>query len=170
MEEWRAVVGYEGKYEVSSFGNVRSSKGLLNGSVKRNGYKQVILCFQRPIKHINIHRLVAVAFIPNPDNKPQVNHIDGNKLNNNVTNLEWVTGSENSIHSCHVLGKKQNPPHHKGERASRSKLTQEQADSIRNEYKTVQNYAVLGRKYGVDYKTISNIVKGLTYHEAHTPI
>ena len=92
MEEWRAVVGYEGKYEVSNLGQVRSRKLHTDLVLKQypGTYKSIYLHKQG--RHYKlIHRLVAEAFIPNPDNKPQVNHIDGNKLNNNVSNLEWVT-------------------------------------------------------------------------------
>lgn len=63
------------------------------------GYYQVSLCIDGKYRHFQVHRLVAEAFIPNPENKPQVNHIDGNKLNNDISNLEWVTRSENQLHA-----------------------------------------------------------------------
>lgn len=78
-----------------------------NGLIKKpnivNNYCQIQLNKQGQVKVFKIHRLVAQMFIPNPDGKPQVNHIDGNKQNNNVKNLEWVTPSENQIHSYNVL-------------------------------------------------------------------
>ena len=93
-EEWKDVVGYENLYKVSNFGNVMSFKRkkphLLKPGKHNNGYMFVILSnHNKYIKSITIHRLVAQAFIPNPYNLPQVNHIDENKLNNRVSNLEW---------------------------------------------------------------------------------
>lgn len=102
FEEWRDVVGYEGFYQVSNFGNVRSvdryveckgtmrmQKGkMLRPHVGRFGYKQVVLC-NKKMNLRKVHRLVAEAFIPNPNNLPQVNHKDEVKTNNNADNLEW---------------------------------------------------------------------------------
>lgn len=109
MEEWRAIAGYEGLYEVSNLGRVRSLKywggnrvAILKQATSKRGYKKIALTSEK--KTFLIHRLVAQAFIPNPENKPEVNHIDGNKQNNCVNNLEWVTGSENNIHAVYSLG------------------------------------------------------------------
>lgn len=107
MEYWKAVVGYE--YEVSSFGRVRNkiTKNVLTNLDKnRLGYLRVVLFKDHEKKRFFIHRLVATAFIPNLENKPQVNHKDGNKQNNNLENLEWVTRSENQLHSYYVLKNK----------------------------------------------------------------
>ena len=104
-EVWKSIEGYEGYYEVSNLGRVRSlkRKGYKNGTLKQGSshtqYWVVVLC--KDGKRITklVHRLVAKAFIPNPDNKPQVNHIDSNRKNNRVDNLEWVTPKENSQHA-----------------------------------------------------------------------
>lgn len=100
---WKAVKGYEGLYEVSNTGYVKSfqfKKPFIKKFNKnRQGYLSVALCKDNNIKLVKVHRVVAEAFIPNPDNKPQVNHKDGNKANNRVENLEWVTASENIKHS-----------------------------------------------------------------------
>lgn len=99
-EVWKDVEGYEGLYQVSIFGNLYSSyvKRKLQLSLDEYGYKQVILVKNGVRKRHLLHRMVAQAFIPNPENKPQVNHIDENKTNNNVSNLEWVTSKENINH------------------------------------------------------------------------
>jgi hypothetical protein len=161
-EIWKEISGYEGQYWVSNFGRVKSQKQIMKcGNVRR--YTKVGLWNGEFQKHYLVHRLVAQAFIPNPENKEEVNHIDGDKTNNNVSNLEWNTRSENCRHAVDVLGKKGNPPHYSGEMASRAKLTQLQADEIREKYKLCNNYAKLGRKYNVDYATIGSIIKNKTY-------
>ena len=112
MEEvWRPVVGYEGLYEVSSLGNVRSLPNnrhkeplLLTQAVHWKGYLRVALRKKGERKYKRVHRLVAEAFIPNPENKPTVNHKDGQRSNNCLDNLEWATMSENKHHSIDKLG------------------------------------------------------------------
>lgn len=117
QEEWRQVKGFEGLYEVSSFGRVRSldrerhaikygkpvvSKlkgGVMKLGESNRGYYHIILRKDGKAYTLRINRLVAEAFIPNPDNLPQVNHIDGDKKNNAVSNLEWCTCSHNIIHA-----------------------------------------------------------------------
>ena len=113
-EVWKDIEGYEGLYQVSTCGNIKSlakprkngngrcyiqKEKLLKQSFTSTGYKKVELYKDGKRKSFKVHRLVAIAFIPNPDNKPEVNHIDGNKINNNIDNLEWVTSSENTIHA-----------------------------------------------------------------------
>lgn len=96
IEEWKPIPGAEA-YEISNMGKVRFCKSKrYQQTYVNNGYEIVRLMACN--KNVRIHRAVALAFIPNPENKPQVNHIDGNKLNNNVENLEWTTASENMQH------------------------------------------------------------------------
>ena len=112
-EIWKDIKGYEGLYKISNLGNVLrckkikiDSKGrkrifedlILKANINKNGYKYVNL-HNKKKQAYKIHRLVAQTFIPNQENKPQVNHIDGNKENNRVDNLEWVTGKENIRHA-----------------------------------------------------------------------
>lgn len=102
-EIWKDIEGYEGKYMISSLGNVltlnykRTGKNKILKPVLLNmGYYVVGLCKNGKQKKHYIHRLIAQAFIPNPDNKPEIDHIDTNPLNNNINNLRWVTSKENS--------------------------------------------------------------------------
>lgn len=108
QEIWKDVDGFEGKYKVSNLGNVLSLDFCRTGKPKllkpkhhHTGYLIVRLCNGAQSKQVNksIHSLVANAFIPNPDNKRCINHIDGDKTNNHVSNLEWVTHAENSQHA-----------------------------------------------------------------------
>lgn len=103
MEEvWLKIEGYCGKYEVSNMGNVRSLKGktkLLQQRTLNSGYLYVSLTSNCKSNNKTVHRLVTEAFIPNPEGKGFVNHIDGNKTNNCANNLEWVTKSENMKHA-----------------------------------------------------------------------
>lgn len=109
-ELWKDVVGYEGVYAVSNLGRIKSLRsGKLLAPRKSNSslgakYRLVLLFSQGASKSFLVHRLVAVAFINNPENKPQVNHIDGDGANNNIVNLEWVTCSENCVHRYRVIG------------------------------------------------------------------
>lgn len=108
-EIWNPLVSYEGLYEVSNFGRVKSLKRqvgtimfpsvllvILDGS---HGYSHVSLSKEGCRKRVMVHRLVAMAFIPNPENKPHVNHLDSNRKNNHVDNLEWCNQKENMQHA-----------------------------------------------------------------------
>ena len=111
-EIWKDIKGYEGSYQVSNLGSVKSLnrfdsaghklKGkILKACINFDGYHQVILCNGR-IKTFTSHRLIASAFIPNPENKPEVNHKKGIKLDNRASELEWCTRSENMQHAYDI--------------------------------------------------------------------
>lgn len=106
---WK-VIDFASNYEISNEGEVRNKTTgkILKGRESKSGYLQVSIKIDETGKFTNkyIHRLVAEFFIKNPELKREVNHIDGNKLNNNVDNLEWVTSSENQLHRQHILNKR----------------------------------------------------------------
>lgn len=102
-EIWEDIEDYEGLYQISNCGRVKSlifsEKRILKNIINNNGYFIITLCKNNKCKTFTIHRLVALHFIPNPEDKPQVNHKDGDKLNNYYKNLEWCTASENVQHA-----------------------------------------------------------------------
>lgn len=118
IEIWKDIKDFEGIYQVSTFGRIKrlSRKTINEGLLGKNkelqlkeiilkpstitkGYKGITLTKDKKRYPKKVHRLVAEAFIPNPNNKPQINHIDCNKSNNNINNLEWCTNSENQKHA-----------------------------------------------------------------------
>lgn len=108
-EVFKPIKGYEGLYEISNLGRVKSlpkiigkrtkHETILKSRISTQGYEMVTLCKESKSFNASVHRLVAEAFIPNPNNKATVNHVDGNKLNNDISNLEWSTQSENNFHA-----------------------------------------------------------------------
>ena len=139
-------------YTITDKGEVFHGKRPITGQPNSKGYLRVVI----HSKKYFVHRLVAQLFIPNPDNKPQVNHIDGNKLNNAVTNLEWVTNKENREHAV------RNNLHAKGESCTYSKLTQEDVDYIRSRMTFRYNKGVakeLAERFNVTPEHINKIVR-----------
>lgn len=117
MEIWKDVIGYEGIYQISNTGKIKRigaytnqtgktwcSERILKLAVKTKGYMYVQLSKNGKTSSKYVHRLVAGALISNPENKPTVNHKNGNKADNSVENLEWTTYTENNVHSVRILG------------------------------------------------------------------
>lgn len=162
IEEWRDIAGYP-SYQVSNLGRVKSFQQgktmILQPELTNNGYLRVRLYKDGKAKRFSVHRLVATAFISNPDGKPQVNHRDGHPLNNHVSNLEWATAHENMRHAYETgLVKKTEP----GESHPSAKLSNEQAAQIRQNPNNLTGRQ-LAKKFGVDARTISNLQLGKTY-------
>ena len=158
------IQGYEGLYSITKEGEIWShiTHKHLKTSLSGKGYKATKLSFEGKSITVRIHRLVAQTYIPNPENKPQVNHIDGNKLNNHVSNLEWVTGYENMYHAKNtgLLATKAN-----GKRTNRytqkPKLSAEDIQYIIDTYvKRHKKFGcvALAKQFGVNRSTISKIL------------
>lgn len=105
-QEWVSVDGYE-RYSVNEYGIVKNNEtGMVLTPIKNKAGYLTVCLYNGAKKTVRIHRLVAQAFIPNPENKPFINHKNGIKTDNRACNLEWVTSAENNLHKCRVLGKK----------------------------------------------------------------
>jgi hypothetical protein len=173
----KTVPGFEGLYAVTKNGRVwtyaRRAKGAVKYHIKgrfltpqadEKGYLHVNLVKDGKIHVINVHRLIAKAFIPNPNNVAQVNHKNAVKSDNRVQNLEWCTAKQNSIHAIKVgVGAF-------GERNGMSKLTEADAALIRELYAEGNlTYRALGQRYGVTYHPIYAIVHGKTWKHVPSP-
>lgn len=141
-------------YKISTAGSLYSIKRnkLMKPKIDRYGYYSVGLRYSNNRVFTTIHRLVAKTFIPNPNNKPQVNHIDCDKLNNNVSNLEWVTVKENIAHT-HKMGRNANI---NGSKNPMAKLTDIDVWNIRFMYPNLSNYFI-AKLYNVSDETIRRI-------------
>lgn len=167
-EIWRDIVGYEDLYQVSNKERVKglkrvvfnTSKGeclleerILKSNIDKTGYHTFVLSKNKVKKTIKLHRLIAQAFIPNPENKPCVNHINGIKTDNRVENLEWCTFSENTRHAFTIGLMKTT----KGDECSWSKVSKQDVIEIRKN-KGVVSYSKMSERYGISITTISNII------------
>lgn len=161
MEIWKDVIGFESNYSVSSLGRVKRKASLfvrsdgvvrsfrerlLGGNLNKK-YHFVALQGGSVSKKYPVHRLVAAAFIPNPDNKPEVNHKNGVRSDNRVANLEWCTKSENAVHSIEVLGN-----HHGG-----CPMKRVMDVSTKIEYESIAEAA---KMLGVPTSSVKNILHG----------
>lgn len=156
--EHKTIPGFS-NYQINREGEVissmRGSPKRLKPNARRHGYLAVALSDGKIQKAFSIHRLVAITFIPNPENKPCVNHINGIKTDNRAVNLEWCTQSENAKHSFRI-GTQSN----KGERHPSRILTAQQAKEIRELALSGLPQKEIGEKYGVTFYTVSKIKHG----------
>lgn len=168
-EIWRDIKDYEGLYQISNFGRVKSlprngtisTERILKPLLTGRGYYKVTLSKHNKAKYPSIHRLVAEAFILNPDNLPQINHKDGNKTNNKVGNLEWCTSLENVKHSIYT-GLRSD----KGVNSSLSKFTEKDIIWIKKHYiprSPIYGCTALAKRYNVVKSTISDIIRNNHY-------
>lgn len=168
MEIWKPVIGYEGIYEISNAGQVKSlsrtdkrghkrNEKFLRPALNARGY--LFVSFYDNVSKV-IHRLVAESFLSNDFNKEEVNHKNGNKTDNRLENLEWVTHSENLKHACET-GLKSIP---KGEKTYNAKLTNKEADEIRSLYRTGNwTHKKLSLHFGVSKSVVQKILNNKTY-------
>ena len=162
-EVWRDIAGYENLYQVSNLGRVKSLYNR-NGHIMKlytsdANYLYALLSDNGKQKPFSIHRLVAKAFIPNPENKPEVNHINGDKHDNRAENLEWCTRRENITHAFKTGLSAQ------GENSHNAKLTNKQVRYIRENPYKLKGYE-LAKMFGVHEVTISEIQRGKRYKSA----
>jgi len=155
-EIWKDIPGYEEYYEVSNTGLIRRKAYIMKCRLTNDGYPAITLCGGGKQLSKTIHRIVAEVFLKNPENKAQVNHKDGIKANAMVSNLEWVTPSENINHALN-LGLK-DKTWQDGEKNINSKLTKEQVLDIREKCKTMKISEVHKNFYpNMNYNTIYGI-------------
>lgn len=154
MEKWISIKGYEGLYEISNEGRVKSigygKERILKPNKSKDDYLYVILYKDKLEKNYRVHRLVAINFLDNPYNKVEVNHINGIKDDNRLENLEWNTRSENIKHAYDNGLKEQ----YKGSKHGNSKLTEKQVLEIRKSNLTQTELGVI---FGIDQSQISRI-------------
>jgi NUMOD4 motif/HNH endonuclease len=162
---WKSVLGFEGYYEISENGIIKSLEKEVNNSkttkrivkerirkpfITKKGYVQIMLSKHKINYKFYVHRLVAINFVDNPYNKLEVNHIDGNKQNNHFLNLEWCTRAENNKHAFDI-GLKENK---KGSDSKISKLTKEQREEIKKSSLSRKKLRIM---YNVGQTTIQRI-------------
>ena len=154
-EEWRECPVYGEQYEISNQGRVRKRRTgkILSQQTDNKGYKRVRLSLHDKKASGKVHRLVAIAFIPNPNNKPQVNHKDADKTNNAVSNLEWVTNGENQIHAY------KNGLNYVTGRAGRKRIRVKQIDMDGNEIHVFSSLNDASASTGANSVNISSVLR-----------
>lgn len=178
MTDWHPFPGYEGRYEITRDGRVRSLSRLVNspatGGQRRikgkelklqsiKGYWGFLAISEDGRKTTAyVHRALATLFVPNPDDKPHVNHIDGRKQNNGPSNLEWATHAENMRHAFNT-GLAPRPKSGPGEESPAAKLDWEKVDHIRALLNLGATQASIARKFGLTKGTIGFIARNETW-------
>lgn len=172
-EIWRPIPGWEGVYEASDQGNIRRIISAHGAPISRSmkpihhnqGYRYVRLRFKGRTSVSLIHSLVMQAFVGDRPLGFDINHIDGDKTNNTISNLEYVTRSENHIHAYRVLGRPK--VRCTGEKNSRAKITTKDADAIKREYgKGIKSQREIGLMFGISQAQVSSIVRNVSWQHA----
>ena len=163
---------FEGRFMITDFGRLFSINGrwkgirLLKPNIgKKEGYYIANLRMKPKNKHIRIHQLVGEHFVDNPNNKPQLNHKDGNKLNNHYSNLEWCTIAENIKHAVRT-----GLMNFKGENHHNAKLTEKQVYEIHAMRKEGFIMRLIGEKYGINRRHIGDILYGVCWPHVYASI
>lgn len=162
--EWKPIKGFEGVYEVSSDGQIRKFDGsVMNQWPNHNGYMLVKLTSAKLGKRAEckVHRLVAEAFIPNPENKPFINHIDNDPANNQAANLEWCTQKENIAHARRQNRMKDD--YWKGKKSPNASLSDEQVREVRRLHAAGISQQAIADLVKTNKRTVQRILKGESY-------
>lgn len=165
MEEWKEIDGWAGKYLISNFGRMKSLGGkystkcpdgyITEGSIDVLGYRCITMRSPGRREQKRVHSLVASAFLEKPSPLHCVNHKDGNKLNNHVDNLEWITKKENCLHAVRI-----GLHNLKGEHHPMAKLTEKDVLRMRKLRLDGQSYERLGKRFGVSRRQAADVVNG----------
>lgn len=177
-KEWKPLVNYENSYEISNFGEIRGidrisgkRKGVVKGkllkqSLNHKNYLEVRLYKNSKSMTKVVHRLVALSFIPNPLNLPQVNHIDGNKSNNRVENLEWVSNSQNQLHA-YKIGLQ---PSRAGEKNNNASITDVEVTNYKLLYNSGMSVIEISKNTDIPLSKIRAIIYGTSWKSNKTKI
>lgn len=175
-ELWKPIKGFEGLYEISNFGRVKSlsrkrnkrgggfywdKEKILKDHPTGTNYRFVALCKEGKYKHYQVHRLVAIHFIDNPENKEQVNHLDGSRDNNHVDNLEWCTRAEN-YHHADSIGRIKDD-RNRGENNGLSIMNEKKVLVIRKRREKGDSYKELSNEFNCSIGCIQGIVSRATW-------
>lgn len=160
-EASKEINGYEGLYFINKSGEIYRNNKRLKTCITHRGYERICLCKKQVQKSFVVHRLVAIAFVENPNNYPEVNHIDGNKLNNRALNLEWVDKKMNMQHAL-KMGLIKN-----GYELKTAKVPKDVVLSLREKYES-NSLSISERKqvsadFNIAYRTLTDILKRKTY-------
>lgn len=176
MESWKSIPGYEGIYEISDLGNIRSIKlyrtdkngktyrlpaKILKPLLGTDNYHFVCLYKGGEAKQLRVHRLVLTAFVGSPPEGYYANHLDGNRINNKLCNLKWASPAENNLHAYSVLGRA--PVSLPGEKNGFAKLTPNDIKLARQMREQKHTFQSIANKFGISKSHAKRIVDGLAW-------